>query len=76
MKARTVQQHVKGEASTADYGFSSRVPTIEEPEALVNTTELSLTEKTEAAEDIQQGEVTPISTAQQRRFSVDWDPIQ
>lgn len=67
---------MKGEASTTDYGYSSLVLTIKEPEALVNTTELPLTEKTELAEEIQQGELTPIPTVQQRRFSVDWDPIQ
>lgn len=71
-----MQQHVKGEASTTDYGFSSDVPTIKEPEALVDTTERPLTEKTELVEEIQQGELTPIPTVQQRRFSVDWDPIQ
>jgi len=71
-----VQQHVKGEASTTDYGFSSVIPTIKEPEALVDTTERPLTEKTELVEEIQQGELTPIPTVQQRRFSVDWDPIQ
>ena len=73
---RTVQQYVKGEASTNEYEFSSISPTVEEPEALVNTTELPLTEKTELAEEIQRGEVTPTPTLQQRRFSVDWDPIQ
>lgn len=52
-QSRTVQQYVKGETSSTDYGFSS----------------------TDLAEDIQQGEVKPTPTAQQRRFSTDWDPI-
>ena len=78
-QSRTVQQYVKGETSSTDYGFSSvrsREDELEEPEAPIYTTEPSLTDKTDLAEDIQQGEVTPMPTAQQRRFSVDWDPIQ
>ena len=78
-QSRTVQQYVKGETSSTDYGFSSvgsREDELEEPEAALHTTEPSLTDKTDLAEDIQQGEVTPMPTAQQRRFSVDWDPIR
>ena len=78
-RSRTVQQYVKGETSSTDYGFSSMGPQkdeLEEPEASVHTTEPSLTDKTDLAEDIQKGEVTPMPTIQQRRFSVDWDPIQ
>ena len=67
---------MKGEASTNDYGFSSSVPRIEEPEGSTVTAELPLTDKTEPAEQIQRGEVTPLPTSQQRRFSVDWDPIR
>ena len=76
---RTVQQYVKGETSSSIYGFSSvrsQKDELEEPEAPAHTTEPSLTDKTDLAEDIQQGEVTPIPTAQQRRFSIDWDPIR
>lgn len=75
----TVQQYVKGETSSTYYGFSSvgaHEDEPEEPEAPVHTTEPSLTDKTDLAEDIQQGEVTPPPTAQQRRFSIDWDPLQ
>ena len=71
-----VQQYAKGETSSTDYGFSSLRPQEDEPEALVHTTEPSLTDKTDLAEDIQQGEVKPTPTAQQRRYSVDWDPTQ
>lgn len=78
-QSRTVQQYVKGEMSSTDYGFSSVRPQADElegPEAPVHTTEPSLTDKTDLAEAIQQGEVIPTPTGQQRRFSVDWDPIQ
>lgn len=78
-QSRTVQQYVKGEASNTGYGFSSVRPQADdliEPEASVLTTEPLLTDKTDLAEDIQQGEVKPTPTAQQRRFSIDWDPIQ
>ena len=73
-----MQQYVKGETSSTDYGFASVQPLDEskEPEALVHSTEPLLSDKTDLAEDIQQGEVTPIPTVQQRRFSIDWDPIQ
>ncbi len=65
--------------SSTDYGFSSVRPQedeLEKPEAPVHTTEPLLTDKTDLAEDIQQGEAKPTPTAQQRRFSIDWDPIQ
>lgn len=72
---------MKGEESTSDFlGFAS-IPVApaeqeQEPELPFNTTETPLTEKTEPAERIEQGEVKPVPTVQQRRFSVDWDPIQ
>lgn len=74
-----MQQYVKGETSSTDYGFSSVQPQVDElkePEAPIHTTEPSLTDKTDLAEDLQQGEVKPTPTVQQRRFSIDWDPIQ
>ena len=74
--SRTVQQYVKGETSSTDYGSVQPLDEFQEPEAPVYSTEPSLSDKTDLAEDIQQGEVTPIPTAQQRRFSIDWDPIQ
>lgn len=49
---------------------------LKEPEAPIHTTESSLTDKTDLAEDLQRGEVKARSTVEQRRFSVDWDPIQ
>ena len=67
-QSRTVQQYVKGETSSTDYGSSSvrsQEDELEEPEAALHTTEPSLTDKTDLAEDIQQ-----------RRFSIDWDPIR
>ena len=73
----TVQQYVKGEAFRSDFGFSSMgypIGQTDEPEASISTTEPQLTDKTELAEGIQAGEIRPIPTAQQRRFSVDWDP--
>ena len=78
-QSRTAQQYVKGETSSTYYGFSSvlsREDELEEPEAALHTTEPSLTDKTNLAEDIQQGEVMPMPTAQQRRYSIDWDPIR
>ena len=72
-KTRTVQQYVKGEATRTGYEFDAKT---EEPEAPVNSTEPSLTDTTNLAEDVQKGDVTPTSTAQQRRFSVDWDPLR
>ena len=75
----TVQQYVRGESSSADYGYSSASPISEEsrePEAPLNTTEKPLTEKTELIEEIHKGEAGPIPTAQQRRYSADWDPLQ
>ena len=69
---------MKGEASTTDYGFSSVAPVeeLKEPEALIHTTEPSLTDRAEVVEELEKGEVQPPPTAEVRRFSVDWDPIQ
>ncbi len=71
----TVQRHVKGETY---YGFSvgQEADELKEPEAPIGTTEPSLTDKIESAEEIERGEVESIPTVQQRRYSVDWDPIQ
>ncbi|KAL8739903.1 MAG: hypothetical protein Q9190_007337 [Brigantiaea leucoxantha] len=65
---RTVQQYVKGEASTSTYGFfsvSEPARAEEKPEAQIETSE----------KPIQQGDRQPAPTIQQRRFSTDWDPI-
>lgn len=78
--SRTVQQYVRGEITTTDFGISSiPEPLIAEggePEASIILTEQPLTERTEHAEELDHGEVTPIPTIQQRRYSVDWDPIR
>ena len=78
---RTVQQYVTGEATTADYGFSSlnvgrNADEVGEPEAPANATEPSLIDKTDMAEEIAKGEVKPAPMAEQRKFSVDWDPTR
>ena len=82
--SRVVQQHVKGEASTADYGYSSAAPAIpsmlqiQEPEASAST-EQPLLDKQDPAEGIIQGDLLPVRTAEQRRFSapqVQWDPAR
>ena len=76
---RTVQQYVKGESLTVDDGLLSvgtKADELENPEASILTTESLLTNKTDLAKDVQKGEAESTSTAQQRRFSIDWDPIQ
>ncbi|KAL8676929.1 MAG: hypothetical protein Q9186_006606 [Xanthomendoza sp. 1 TL-2023] len=72
--SRTVEQYVTGETSISSFGFSS-IPesSIDVP---VNTAKNVLTGKIEAAEDYQQGNAKPTPTAQQRRWSIDWDPKQ
>ena len=70
---------MKGEASSADYGFLSAkesVETYKEPEASLITTEKPLAEKIEPLDDIQLGHLRPKSTTEQRRYSAPWDPIQ
>ncbi len=77
-----MQQHVRGEASSPDYGFSSSASPVgeeREPAGTVTIAEGPATQKTELGESIEQGEVRPTPTVQQRRFSapkVEWDPIQ
>ncbi|KAL8670420.1 MAG: hypothetical protein Q9168_005049 [Polycauliona sp. 1 TL-2023] len=70
---KTVQQYVKGEISTASLGVSSIAPP--SVESSVIATEVPLTEPTERTEELEQGKMRPIPTVQQRRFSIDWDPI-
>ncbi|KAL8701859.1 MAG: hypothetical protein Q9201_004687 [Fulgogasparrea decipioides] len=79
-ESRTVQQHVKGGALTSDYGFASG-PSSSLVQSMTskvadNTAEKPLTEKADPAEGIDRGEHQPTPAAQQRRFSVDWDPIR
>ena len=71
-----MQQHVNDELAGTEsdlYQFSSKS---EEPEAAVHTTESPLTDKADLARDLDNGEVQPIRTAEQRRYSIDWDPLQ
>ncbi|MCJ1474908.1 hypothetical protein MMC13_003568 [Lambiella insularis] len=81
--SRIVQQYVMGEAYPANHGFSSTNPSpqhYETTSASVPVSEQPLTENTEMVEESTHlGEVTPIPTAEQRRFSApsaDWDPIR
>jgi len=75
-QSRKVQQYVKGEASSTDYGFFTVGPLADEPEVPVHTIEPWLTNKIDLAEELQKGEVIPTPTPQRRRYSVDWDPLQ
>ncbi|KAL8656646.1 MAG: hypothetical protein Q9226_002602 [Calogaya cf. arnoldii] len=70
---KTVQQYVTGETSISNVEESSTLPP--SVEAPVLTTEVPLTEKTERAEALDQGKITPTSNVEQRRLSIDWDPI-
>ena len=74
----TVQQYVTGEITSTGLGLfpTPAVQSIEEPEGALNTTEPSLSEQLERAEQIDSGELKPTATVQQRRFSVDWDPTR
>ncbi|KAI4278229.1 MAG: hypothetical protein LQ337_001170 [Flavoplaca oasis] len=72
--SQTVQQYVTGETSNSVSEFPSII-TPPPAEASAITTEPPLSEPTERAEALDQGAIKPTPTAQQRRFSVDWDPI-
>lgn len=67
-----------GEELHSGVGFAKgqSVGDQDESEDPITVMEPQLTEKVEPAEDIDRGETKPLPTAQQRRFSVDWDPIQ
>ncbi len=74
-ESRAVQQYVAGEASGAEYGFSSNAAS----EDNATNTELPLTENIERSGSIQQGEAPSAPMVQQRRFSApmtEWDPVQ
>ncbi|KAL8996257.1 MAG: hypothetical protein Q9169_004188 [Polycauliona sp. 2 TL-2023] len=71
--SRTVQQYVKGETPATNFGALSVSPPPVEASAV--STEAPLTETKERAEALDQGEITPTPTVEQRRFSIDWDPI-
>ncbi|KAI4165332.1 MAG: hypothetical protein LQ342_001200 [Letrouitia transgressa] len=75
---RTVQRHVNGEASTSSFGFSSIIErsTREDLVVSVDNIEEPMTDNAEMIERVEQGDVQPIPTTQQRRHSVVWDPIR
>ncbi|KAI9708325.1 MAG: glycogenin glucosyltransferase [Bogoriella megaspora] len=78
---RPVQQHVTGEATSTDYGYTAfehSIPTVtvREPEAPITTTEQSFIDTGELVENIEQGKEIPPPTVEQRRFSapqIEWD---
>ena len=70
---------MKGEESNNEFDLFLGGPSVgrrDEAEGSTRATEPQLSDKTELADDIQSGDIRPIPTIQQRRFSVDWDPIQ
>ena len=78
----TVQRHVQGEATSADFGTSSVqhispvTGVVVQPEASITTTDAPFTDPGEVVENIDQGFVEPTPTAQQRKFSapnMEWD---
>ena len=77
-----MQQYVKGETTIHSYGYSSTEPSTEPliDNAEAPATEVPLSEKApEYLESIEQGEITPTPTVEQRRFSAplaDWDPAR
>ena len=76
---KTVQQYVKGEMSSASHGSLLVGYTAgghEEPETPVHTTEPSLTDKTELAEELQKSEVAATLKPEQQDYSAEWDPQQ
>ena len=78
-QSREVQQHVTGESSTADYGFSSLGPFLnesKEPESHFDAVEPSFADKPDVVEALERGEVQPPPTSEVRRYSADWDAMQ
>ncbi|KAL9045053.1 MAG: hypothetical protein Q9214_001855, partial [Letrouitia sp. 1 TL-2023] len=75
---RTVQRHVNGEASTSSFGFSSIIErsTGEDSMISVDKIEEPMTDTAKIIERVEQGDVHPVPTTQQRRYSVVWDPIR
>ena len=79
-RPRIVQQHVFGEAQTTSFGFSSALPDSASTNnnAPVSMPE-SFLEKPDPVEQIEQGEITPVPTLEQRRSSApqtEWDPTR
>ncbi|KAL8947250.1 MAG: hypothetical protein Q9222_006445 [Ikaeria aurantiellina] len=77
--SRTVQQYVKGEAAdSSNYGYTS-FPTGfpasgSRTETQFKSTEMSLREKMEPAEEINRGDSNPFSSNQRQDLSNTWDP--
>ncbi|KAL9103438.1 MAG: hypothetical protein Q9163_001501 [Psora crenata] len=77
------QHFVSGETLSVDYGSSSisvgpRTDEPTEPEAPRHITQMplaDLADETDTAGEVEKAEATPIPTVEQRRFSVDWDPL-
>lgn len=70
-----MQQYVTGEMENATYGFSSvgyPAGDYDEPETIVHTSEPSLTDKIDPAEDLQEGELE----TGPRDYSMEWDAQQ
>ncbi|KAI9692317.1 MAG: glycogenin glucosyltransferase [Bathelium mastoideum] len=78
---KVVQQHVEGESTSTDFGYSALAsyPThteTREPEAPIVTTEQPFTDPGDPVENIAYGNDIPVPTVEQRRFSApqaEWD---
>lgn len=77
--SRSVQQHVRAQATGEDYENSSFDPLGDEHKQLkvpVSTAEVPLTEQPNLGEILGQKVNAPVPTVQQRRYSAEWDPIR
>lgn len=77
--SRSVQQHVRAQATKENYGYSSYDPVGEEHKPLevpASTAEVPLTEQPNLGEITGQKVEAPVPTLQQRRYSAEWDPIR
>lgn len=77
--SRSVQQQVRAQATSENYGYSSSDPVGEEHKPLevpASTAEVPLTEKPNLIEITGQKVDAPVPTVQQRRYSAEWDPIR
>lgn len=75
----SVQQHVRAQATSENYGYSSYDPVGEEhkrPEVPVSTVKVPLTEQPNLVEITGKKVDAPVPTVQQRRYSAEWDPIR
>ena len=79
--SRAVQTHVVGEPLPSQPTFSFTPATTDVPsgEHVVPLVEQPISDQPERVEEIQQGDFTPTTTMEQRRFSApqsDWDPAR